>query len=294
MRKKMAIALAVVVGAYGVVGAQSWDLFTPLDDHEGEGWYLFSPVSLPHPSATVTQNPDGTVTLRRMGEEAQNQTIYLTHDVSWDDSDPETPFTFEFRVRVDELGGQYGGRDPDFDRVSIYPIKHKADGTEFGIQPLYANGRSWLISFDKEWIGSRYFANVYLDQARVDFTEFHVITVVCWFYEDMLQDESGGQGSIVSYGEGFEGDGYPDRALGDHSPWDLYIDRDFSKPVLEQMPGSGWNGWGPPTVDADGIIQIGFQGQTRGQFTIDYFRTGNGRILDLNEPGTAVSDWPLR
>jgi hypothetical protein len=290
--KKSVIPVAIVfVCVCGVAGAQTWDIISPFDNYEAEGWYLFSPLPLPHPSATVTQNADGTVTLRRMGEEPANQTIYLTHDVSWDDSDPKTPFTFEFRVRVDEIGGPYGGRDSHYDRVSIYPVKHVPDGTKEGRQPPYANGRTWLMSFDQQFIGSRYFANPNLDNAAVDFTKFHIITVVCWFYEDMLQDESI---PLVSYGEGFDGDAYPDRALGDHSPWDLYIDRDFSKPVLEQMPGSGWNGWGPPTVDADGIIQIGFQGETRGQFTVDYFRTGNGKILDPNEPGTLVSDWPLR
>ena len=291
MRSRVGIAVALVIGICAVAEAQDWDVFTPFEDYEAEGWYLFSPLPLPHPSATVTQNPDGTVTLRRMGQEAENQTIYLTHDVSWDDSDPDVPFTFEFRVRVDEMGGPYGGMDSHFDRVSIYPIKHVPDGTDSGRQPPYANGRSWLMSFDQEYIGSRYFANANLELAEVDFTEFHVITVVCWFYEDMLQDESG---TLVNYGEAFEGDAYPDRALGDHSPWDLYIDRDFSRPALEQMPGSGWNGWGAPTVDADGIIQIGFQGQTRGQFTVDYFRTGNGKILDPAEPGAAVSDWSLR
>ncbi|MBN2328248.1 MAG: hypothetical protein JXR73_13960 [Candidatus Omnitrophica bacterium] len=291
MKKKCVVTVVLVVSVCSISGGQNWDIYTPFDDFENEDWHLFSPLPLPHPSATVTQNPDGTVTLRRMGEELENQTIYLTHDVSWDDSNPDVPFTFEFRVRVDELGGAYGGLDSNFDRVSIYPIKHEPNGTDLGRQPPYANGRSWLMSFDQDYIGSRYFANANLEIAEIDFTSFHVITVVCWFYPDMLQDESE---PLVSFGEAFEGDSYPDRALGDHSPWDLYIDRDFSQPVLEQMPGSGWNGWGPPTVDADGIIQIGFQGQTRGQFTVDYFRTGNGKILDPNEPGTAVFDWSLQ
>ena len=73
---------------------------------------------------------------------------------------------------------------------------------------------------------------------------------------------------LVNYGEAFEGDDWPERALGDHSYWTLYVDRDFSQPVILEMPGSGWNGWGPDGgVDADGIFQIGFQGTTKGQIT---------------------------
>jgi len=43
-------------------------------------------------------------------------------------------------------------------------------------------------------------------------------------------------------------------------------------------------------------MQIGFQGNTRGQYTIDYFRTGNGVILDPQEPmggSTQIANWSV-
>ena len=277
--------------ACGLANAQTWNFSSNLDDYAKEGWYMYS---APRIGSEFIQNQDGTVTIKRL--EANSQTIYLTHDVSWvEPTDPNVEkwsFTYELRVRVDKIGmdgTREGDPDPDYDRASLYPLKNKPDGTK----DTYSNGRTWLCSFDQESIGSRYFATDTLPKAQVDFTQFHVLTFVCSLdyvkYNDKVTNFPD-----INFGNGFEGDEYPDRALGDHSPWTLYIDRKFDKPAIEDMPGSGWDGWGPPAVDADGIMQIGFQGNTRGQITVDYFRTGNGVILDPNEPKpTRISSWEL-
>lgn len=276
---------------YSLASAQTWEMVSLFDDYVQEGWYIFS---APRAGTQVTQNSDGTVTVARLG--ADSQTVYLTHDVSWiepTDSNAEFfYFTYEFRVRVDQIGGPNSGApDEHMDRVSLYPLKNRPNGEV----DTFSNGRTWLCSFDQTAIGSRYFANPYLPYAEIDFTQFHVITFVCKF-DYALYNQKLAEQPNINFGEAFEGDEWPDRALGDHSPWTLYIDRDFANPALVDMPGSGWNGWGTPAVDADGIMQIGFQGNTRGQFTVDYFRTGNGIILDPNEPQDAPShiiDWEL-
>ena len=274
------LSLFLLVGSQPVC-SQNWDIVSTLDNYEAEGWYIYSP---PRTEATLTQNADGTVTITRLNQ--NSSTIYMTHDVAWDESNG---FTYEFRVRVDAIGGQWGGTDEHWDRASIYPLKNNPDGT----WPTFSNGRTWLCSFDQTSIGSRYFANPFLPKADVDFTQFHVITFVCELDEGILADKLANEPD-VSYGDSFD-EGVIGRALGDHSPWWLYVDRNFTEPAVEEMPGSGWNGWGPPSVDADGIMQIGFQGTTRGQITVDYFRTGNGVILDPNEPRPAVnvSNWSI-
>ncbi len=285
------MALLVIPSA----GAQNWDIVSTFDDYEAEGWFIFR---APRAGTQVTQNGDGTVTVARLG--ADSETIYLTRDVSW--IEPENTltvdtwsFTYEVRIRADQIGGPNNGApDEHGDRISFYPLKNMPDGNV----DTYSNGRTWLCSFDQTSIGSRYFANPNLPKAEVDFSEFHVLTFVCsidYFLYDLKVLEE----PLINYGEAFEGDDWPERALGDHSPWTLYLDRNFAEPILLNMPGSGWNGWGAPDVDADGIMQIGFQGNTRGQYTIDYFRTGNGIILDPNEPegeGTepsGIDGWEL-
>jgi len=281
--------LFILLGFCSMASAQTWDIVSPFDNYEKEGWYIFR---APRPGSQATQNTDGTVTVTRM--EADSQTIYLTHDVSWvEPTDPNVEkwsFTYEFRVRVDKIGGPNSG-DPDVDgdRVSMYPLKIRPDGQK----DTFSNGRTWLCSFDQTSIGSRYFLTSNLPVAEVDFTKFHVLTFVCSLNYPLLADKLANEPD-VNYGLGFDGDNYPERALGDHSPWTLYLDRKFEQPILTDMPGSGWDSWGPPEVDADGIMQIGFQGTTRGQFTVDYFRTGNGVILDPTEPKPAhVSQWEL-
>ncbi|MEW6237363.1 MAG: hypothetical protein AB1656_23880 [Candidatus Omnitrophota bacterium] len=269
--------------------AQSWDISSLFDDYKTEGWYIYS---APRAGTEITQNSDGTVSIARLG--ADSQTVYLTHDVSWIEPPDGTAefwyFTYEFRLRVDQIGGpNSGAADEHGDRSSIYPLKNRPDG----VVDTYSNGRTWLCSFDKNYIGSRYFANALLPIYELDLSQFHVLTFVCKF-DYVLYDEKVLLAPDINYGEAFEGDAYPDRALGDHSPWTLYVDRNFVEPALTDMPGSGWNGWGSPAVDADGIMQIGFQGNTRGKITLDYFRTGNGIILDPNEPvRTGVLSWRL-
>lgn len=281
------IGIAIVPNTYSQA-VPKWDIVSTFDDYKAEGWYIYL---APRAGTDVSQNADGTVTVARQGE--VSDTIYLTHDVSW--VEPEDPsavekwyFTYEVRIRMDKVGGPNAG-DPDAygDRVSFYPLKNQPSNE----QDAFSNGRTWLCSFDQTSIGSRYFNNPNLPKADVDFTQFHVLTFVCSI-DYVLYDEKVADFFAVNFGEAFEGDDYPDRALGDHSPWTLYIDRNFTTPALTDMPGSGWNGWGPPNVDADGIMQIGFQGTTRGIYTIDFFRTGNGIILDPNGPeSSSVADW---
>jgi len=269
--------------------AQSWDITSLFDDYKTEGWYIYL---APRAGTEITQNGDGTVSIARLG--ADSQTVYLTHDVSWIEPPDLTAefwyFTYEFRLKVDQIGGpNSGAKDEHGDRSSIYPLKNRPDGSV----DTFSNGRTWLCSFDKNYIGSRYFANALLPIYELDLSQFHVLTFVCKF-DYVLYDEKVLLEPDINYGEAFEGDAYPERALGDHSPWTLYVDRNFAQPALADMPGSGWNGWGSPAVDADGIMQIGFQGNTRGKITLDYFRTGNGIILDPNEPVHAgVEDWNL-
>lgn len=286
----LAIGLLISPVSFGQ-GNPAWDLVSTFDDYKAEGWFIYL---APRTGTAVTQNTDGTVTIARQGE--ISDTIYLTHDVSWNEPDDPTTveswsFTYELRVRVDKIGGPNAG-DPDEhgNRASLYPLKNRLDNQI----DTFSNGRTWLCSFDQTSIGSRYFANPNLPKAQVDFTDFHVLTFVCSL-DYILYEEKVAVYPAVNFGEAFEGDAYPERALGDHSPWTLYIDRNFKEPALLDMPGSGWNGWGPPNVDADGIMQIGFQGATRGIITLDYFRTGNGIILDPNGPErtTQVMDWSL-
>ena len=272
--------------------AQTWDIVSHFDDYEAEGWYIYL---APRLGTEVRQNADGTVTVSRLGE--TSQTIYLTHDVQWiepeDISNVKTwSFTYEVRIRADQIGGPNSG-DPDEhgDRISFYPLKNRPDG---GVD-TFSNGRTWLCSFDQNAIGSRYFLNAYLPIYQADFSQFRVLTFVCSIDYDLYVEKVETMPD-VNFGEAFEGDSWPERALGDHTPWTLYVDRDFTKPALENMPGSGWNGWGSAAVDADGIMQIGFQGNTRGQYTIDYFRTGNGVILDPQEPmggSTQIANWSV-
>lgn len=291
MKKSLWIALVcfLPVGAW----AQTWDFVSTFDDYVKEGWFIFR---APRAGTEVTQNTDGTVTVSRLGE--VSDTIYLMHDVQWvepeDISNVKTwSFTYEVRIRADRIGGPNSG-DPDEhgDRVSFYPLKNRPDGEV----ETFSNGRTWLCSFNQTSIGSRYFNNPNLPKAEADLSQFHVLTFVCSIDYDLYTEKVENE-PLVNYGEAFEGDDYPERALGDHSPWTLYIDRNFTKPALENMPGSGWNGWGNTTeVDADGVMQIGFQGLTRGQYTIDYFRTGNGVILDPKEPADTashVAHWSL-
>ncbi len=284
------LVLIIVCLGFQYAEAQTWDIVSTFDDYETEGWYIFN---APRLGASVVQNTDSTVTITRL--EADSSTVYLTHDVQW--IEPEDTlvvddwhFTYEFRVRVDEIGGPNGGTDDHGDRASIYPLKNN----EFNETDGHSNGRSWLCSFNNDSIGSRYFLEPNLPKASVDFSDFHVMTFVCKLDYVML-DEKLFEGSAINYGEGYEGDDWPERAIGDHSPWTLYIDRDFDNPVLVDMPGSGWNGWGPDGgVDQDGIIQIGFQGSTKGQITVDFFRTGNEIILDPNGPEiVSIHNWSL-
>lgn len=289
MLKPLASSLLVVALSIPAL-AQEWDITSLFNNYQDEGWIIFQ---APRAGTSVTQNPDGTVTITRL--QANSDTIYLHRDVSWKEPDDIAAeftwsFTYEFRLKVDQIGGPAGGTDVDFDRASIYPLKNNP---ETGVADTFSNGRTWLCSFDEDEIGSRYFANPYLPKAEVDMTEFHVLTFVCSLDYILLEEKLLTQ-PTVNFGQSYEGDNWPDRALGDHSPWTLYIDRDFDNPVLVDMPGSGWNGWDAPLVDEDGVMQIGFQGTTKGQITLDYFRTGNGIILDPNEPAggsTQMSDW---
>ena len=136
--------------------AQNWEVVSTFNDYRQEGWTIYS---APRAGASVTQNSDGTVTITRL--EADSETIYLQHDVSWDE--PEDifsvdtwSFTYEFRLKVDEIGGPNGGTDEHLDRASIYPLKNNP---ETGEPDTFSNGRTWLCSFDENSIGSRYFAN---------------------------------------------------------------------------------------------------------------------------------------
>ena len=231
--KRIAITLIVLLASCATF-AQEWDIVSVLDDYEAEGWYIFQP---PRTQADIAQNSDGTVTVTRLG--ADSSTIYLTHDVSWIEPDDLSvdvwAFTYEFRVRVDQIGGPNNGAPDDHgDRASIYPVKNQPGGEV----DTYSNGRTWLCSFDKNEIGSRYFANENLPKAAVDFSEFHVITFVCEL-DYLLYDEKVINYPLINFGEAFEGDDWPERALGDHSPWTLYIDRNFDEPALVDMPGSG-------------------------------------------------------
>ena len=203
------LSLFLLVGSQPVC-SQNWDIVSTLDNYEAEGWYIYRP---PRTEATLTQNADGTVTITRLNQ--NSSTIYMTHDVAWDESNG---FTYEFRVRVDAIGGQWGGTDEHWDRASIYPLKNNPDGT----WPTFSNGRTWLCSFDQTSIGSRYFANPFLPKADVDFTQFHVITFVCELDEGILADKLANEPD-VSYGDSFD-EGVIGRALGDHSPWSLYVD----------------------------------------------------------------------
>lgn len=231
---------------------------------KGGEWDGFSPLddyraekwetytSNANTNVLITQNTDGTVTIKDNNESGN---FYMVRDVSW-----LVPFTVEARFRVDEAGGN----DASGPHCTI---------SLFITNDLTPFGDSWQPSFGLNRFGGW---NINSDPvADWDMTKFTTITIVCRYNEEALERVLNGETTIAA----------------EVSAYDLYLNRDFSKPAVT-FHGTNFAGW-TDAVDMDGRLDIGWPNPSTGTMTVDWVRWGSGIILDPNDPGTDVRQWEI-
>lgn len=230
---------------------------------KGNAWDGFSPLvdykaekwepytSNANTDVLLTQNNDGTVTVKD-NNAAGN--FYMVRDVSW-----LVPFTVEARFRIDQAGGE----DANGPHCTISLFMNDAQNPA---------GESWQPSFGVDKFGGW---NLSADPtADADMTKFTTITIVCRYNEEALERLLGGDTA----------------ANAEVGAYDLYLNRDFSKPAVT-FHGTAFAGW--PEVDIDGRLDIGWPNPSIGAMTVDWVRWGSGIILDPKDPSTAVGQWEI-
>ncbi|RJP28573.1 MAG: hypothetical protein C4527_11595 [Candidatus Omnitrophota bacterium] len=228
----------------------NWDVFSPLDNYQNEGWEAYGTNA----QGVLTQNADGTVSIT---DDRADANFYMVHDTAW-----VVPFTVEASFRIDEEGGN----DANGPHCTIACMIN---------DDMHPGSESWQPSFALTRFGG-WNLNGTDPIFEHDLSGFNTFTVVCRFDEEarylLFEDPNNSAANNVQ------------------SAYDVYLNRDFSKPAVT-FHGTGWAGW--PEVDEDGRLDIGWPNPSTGTMTVDWVRWGSGVILDPNDPGTPVQDWSV-